>query len=96
MDDKKSVASTTIRMGARWVMIAVLALPAASPVLAQDSAIQEKMAAVKQAMAANAQKLHQYQWIETTQLTLKGDPKPSHHRPSPGTTERWQAQRKDH
>ena len=76
MDDKKSVASTTIRMGARWVMIAVLALPAASPVLAQDSAIQEKMAAVKQAMAANAQKLHQYQWIETTQLTLKGDPKP--------------------
>jgi hypothetical protein len=35
------------------------------------------MAAVKQAMAQNAQKLHQYQWIETTQLTLKGDPKPS-------------------
>ena len=34
------------------------------------------MAAVKQSMAANTQKLHQYQWIETTQLTLKGDPKP--------------------
>src|SRR5208282_1301720 len=76
MDDKKSVASITIRMGARWMMIAVQALAAAFPVLAQDSAIQEKMAAVKQAMAANAQKLHQYQWIETTQLTLKGDPKP--------------------
>jgi hypothetical protein len=74
--DKKSVASTSIRRGAPWIMIAVAALAAAFPVFAQDNAVQEKVAAVKQAMAANAQRLHQYQWIETTQLTLKGDPKP--------------------
>jgi len=28
-------------------------------------------------MAANAQKLHQYQWIETTQVTLNGEQKPA-------------------
>lgn len=76
MNDKQSIASATNRADARWMKIGLVALIAAFPVLAQDSAIQEKMAAVKQAMAENAQKLHQYQWIETTQLTLKGDPKP--------------------
>jgi hypothetical protein len=38
--------------------------------------LQEKLAAVKQSAAENQQKLHQYQWTETTQLTLKGEPKP--------------------
>src|SRR4029077_7518073 len=33
-------------------------------------------AAVKQSVAANQQQLRQYQWLEITQLTLKGDPKP--------------------
>jgi len=60
----------------RLTMIGVIGLAATFPVLAQDSALQEKLAAVRQVMAENAQKLHQYQWIETTQLTLKGDPKP--------------------
>ena len=76
MNDKQSIASATNRTGARWMKIGLVALIAAFPVLAQESAVQEKMAAVKLSMAANAQKLHQYQWIETTQLTLKGDPKP--------------------
>jgi hypothetical protein len=76
MNDKQSIASATNRADARWMKIGLVALIAAFPVLAQESAVQEKMAAVKQAMAENAQKLHQYQWIETTQLTLKGDPKP--------------------
>jgi len=61
---------------ARWLMIAVVAMIASLSAFAQDSAIEEKIAAVKQAMAMNAQRLHQYQWIETTQVTLKGDPKP--------------------
>ena len=39
--------------------------------------LQQKMAAVKQSVAENQQKLHQYQWTEITQLTLKGDPKPA-------------------
>jgi hypothetical protein len=38
--------------------------------------LQQKVAAVKQSVAENQQKLHQYKWMETTQLTLKGDPKP--------------------
>lgn len=39
--------------------------------------LQQKVAAIKQSAAENQQKLHQYQWTETTQLTLKGNPKPS-------------------
>src|SRR5208283_5736191 len=58
------------------MMIAAVALLGIFPLCAQDSAVQEKLAAVKQAMAANAQKLHQYQWIETTQVTLNGEQKP--------------------
>src|SRR5215472_3309603 len=38
--------------------------------------LQQKLAAVKQSVAENQQKIHQYQWTETTQLTLKGEAKP--------------------
>jgi hypothetical protein len=38
--------------------------------------LQQKLAAVKQSIAVNQQKLHQYQWTETTQLTLNGDARP--------------------
>jgi hypothetical protein len=31
--------------------------------------LQQKIAAVKQSVAENQQKLHQYQWTETTKLT---------------------------
>jgi hypothetical protein len=58
------------------MMIGVMPLAAVFPVAAQDSAAQDRLAMVKQAVAANAQKLRQYQWIETTQLTLNGDAKP--------------------
>ena len=54
-------------------------LAAAVPAIAQTGAgadLQQKVAAVKQSVAENQQKLHQYQWTETTQLTLKGDAKP--------------------
>lgn len=52
------------------------------PTLAQmgggagGGALQEKLGAVKESIAANQQKLHKYQWIETMQLTLNGDAKP--------------------
>jgi hypothetical protein len=51
------------------------------PSIAQTSApasgeLQQRLAQVKQSTAENQQKLHQYQWTETTQLTLKGEPKP--------------------
>jgi hypothetical protein len=60
----------------RMVIIGALAIPVIFPALAQNPEIQEKLAAVKQAAAENKQKIRQYQWIETTQLTLKGDAKP--------------------
>lgn len=70
------VARTVVSVSKRLTMIGVVAIAATFPVLAQDGALQEKLAAVKQAMAENTQKLHRYQWIETTQLTLKGDQRP--------------------
>jgi hypothetical protein len=54
-----------------------VAFLAVGPAIAQNGELQEKVAAVKQSVAENKQKLQQYQWIETTQLALKGDPKPA-------------------
>lgn len=57
----------------------LIVLPAASS-LAQtgggSSELQQKLAALKQSVAQNKQRLHQYQWVETTQVTYKGDAKP--------------------
>ena len=60
---------------------AAVMLSAVVPCLAQTGGgsggeLQQKIAAVKQSVAENQQKLHQYQWTETTQLTLKGEAKP--------------------
>jgi len=41
-----------------------------------NSELQQKLMALKQAAAANKQRLRQYQWIETSQITLKGEQKP--------------------
>jgi hypothetical protein len=60
----------------RLMIIGVIALLATVPALPQNPELQQKLAAVKQAAAENKQRLRQYQWIETTQLTLKGDAKP--------------------
>ena len=58
------------------VMATVLFL-ATLPAIAQNGDMQQKLAEVKQAAALNQQALRQYQWTETTQLTLKGDAKPA-------------------
>src|SRR5271169_574193 len=73
---KQSVTRTLVPISKRLMILGALALAATVPVIAQNSDLQEKLAFVKQAIAENTQKLHQYQWIETTQLTLKGDQKP--------------------
>ncbi len=44
--------------------------------MGQGGELQQKLAALKASTAANQQKLHQYTWTETMQLTLNGDPKP--------------------
>jgi hypothetical protein len=59
------------------LIIAAALLAATAPAIAQNGDLQLKLAEVKQAAALNQQALHQYQWTETTQLTLKGDPKPA-------------------
>ena len=54
-----------------------LALVAVAAAAAQNSELQGKPAAVKQNAAENKQRLQQYQWTETTKITLKGEAKPS-------------------
>jgi len=73
---KQLFAGTIAAIGRRWMMLAAVALAAAVPVLAQDAGMQQKLAVVKQVLTENRQRLQQYQWIETTQLTLNGDDKP--------------------
>lgn len=60
----------------RTMILCAVMLLATVPALPQNPELQEKLAAVKQSAAENKQRLLQYQWVETTQLTLKGDPKP--------------------
>jgi hypothetical protein len=38
--------------------------------------LQQKLMALKQSAAENKQRLHHYQWVETQQITLKGEQKP--------------------
>jgi hypothetical protein len=61
----------------RLMIIGALMLAISLPSFAQSSELQQKLAAVKQAAAENKQRLMHYQWTETTQPTLKGDPKPA-------------------
>jgi hypothetical protein len=73
---KTVVTSSVARISRSLVVVGAIALAIAAPAFSQNPELQEKLAAVKQAAAENKQKLLQYQWIETTQLTLKGDAKP--------------------
>ncbi len=66
----------TAPTGKLWLVIVAVALAGAVPLIAQNAELQQKFAAVKQSVGENKQRLQQYQWTETTQLTLKGDAKP--------------------
>ena len=66
---------------AKFSMFATLLLALPAFTVAQMGAgssneLQQKLMAMKQAAAANKQRLKQYQWIETSQITLKGSEKP--------------------
>jgi hypothetical protein len=73
---KESITGALVPIGKRLMIIGALAFVASVAAFGQNSDLQQRLAAVKQAMAANKQRLQQYQWVETTQLTLKGDSKP--------------------
>ena len=47
----------------------------ASYAFSQSPAMQQKLASLKESAAQNKQKLMHYEWTETQQLTLKGEPK---------------------
>lgn len=74
--EKKYGTYALVSIGKRWMIVGAVAIAGAVPLTAQNEAVQQKLAEVKQAVAENKQKLQQYQWTETTQLTLKGDEKP--------------------
>jgi hypothetical protein len=71
----KNQAVTRVLHGGQLILIGVLLLITAASTFAQGGELQQKLAAVKQAAAENKQRLRQYQWTETIQITLKGDPK---------------------
>jgi hypothetical protein len=63
-----------------WLVVAAAALaasPAARPVEIQPAgpSPQERVAALKQSMQESQAKLRQYEWIETTIISLKGEEK---------------------
>ena len=58
------------------VMLASVLSVTAIAIAQPSPAVQQKLAAIKQSIAENQAKLRQYQWTETTQLTLNGDQKP--------------------
>jgi hypothetical protein len=74
---KQSFAGRIVAFSKSSMIIALAALLSIPPSMAQNTDLQAKLAAVQQSMAENKQKLMQYQWIETTQLTLNGDQKPA-------------------
>jgi hypothetical protein len=68
-----SSRTLTFRVVSGMIVIIALWVPTA---FAQNPDLQEKLAALKQSTSENQQRLHQYTWVETQQLTLKGEPKP--------------------
>src|SRR5271155_1145743 len=74
---KQSASRFVLSASTRLVIFAAIAILTGVAAMAQNGELQQKLAAAKQAAAQNKQRLRQYQWTETTQLTLKGDPKPA-------------------
>ena len=58
------------------VVLALAAVAAAQGAGGASAEVKQKVAALKQSVAANQQKLRKYQWTEVQQLTLKGETKP--------------------
>jgi hypothetical protein len=64
------------KIGVFLLVAGAMSLPLGSRAAAQQpQALQQKLAAVKQAAAANQQALRQYTWMETTQVSLNGEVK---------------------
>ena len=55
--------------------LVIAAMPAPGALLAQAATGSDQIAAIKQSMAESQQLLRQYEWIETTAISLKGEEK---------------------
>ncbi len=69
----------TCLKGKRLLAIALVMVAGAFVVFAQNPELQQKVAEVKEAMAANKQALAQYTWQEQVTVSLKGDVKKQEH-----------------
>jgi len=59
-----------------WPIVAALAQSAKDvPSGAAKAALQAKVTELKQSLATNQKALHQYTWVETTEISLKGEVK---------------------
>src|SRR5271167_1903876 len=59
-----------------FIIMMSLAIASFAQMAGGSPELQQKFQALKQAAAANKQRLTQYQWVETTVLTYKGEDKP--------------------
>lgn len=62
-----------VKLGASTMMLAAVTLWSQDQPGAAKQALQERIAELKQSMAANQAKLRTYQWVETTEVSLKGE-----------------------
>ena len=67
----KGEGMKTTPIGIVSAVVAVVVVVAALPASAQDQ--QQRLAAVKQSIAANQQALRSYTWLEKTEIRLKGE-----------------------
>jgi len=75
---QEHVRTRTLRFGfdvALTLIAVVCGLMPAAGAPAQAPSPQDKIAAVKEALAKNQAALRQYSWVETTQVSLKGEVK---------------------
>jgi hypothetical protein len=63
-------------IAAAFIAVMSLAIPSFAQMGGGSPELQQKLQALKQASAENKQQLMQYQWVETTVLTYKGEDKP--------------------
>jgi hypothetical protein len=71
---RNRISQATPALGA-LMMVAALSATGASPLAAQGSEQEQKVAALKQAAAANQAALRQYVWVQHTSIAYKGEEK---------------------
>lgn len=65
-----------MRLLATWLSMASFVMQSTAQTGGGRAELEQKLAALKQSIAANQQKLRKYQWTEVQQVTYKGEAKP--------------------